>query len=591
MRNAKQPYVLPHNRSPGTVTTSQRSEPTTRPPDDTPIVRLDTPLLFDENTSWVGGLLVYMPPDYQSIISNYDKKATVEERKASTEHRRLHTVQVCLVSTRRSQGRWSIPGGAPDKGKEELPVNTVNRESNEECGFPLNLFQEDDYAFTRLDHNKTCQSHYYLKVVHDRALFERLLYSRQTRFNNEIYGKASFDLTKERDGTSQYSLLGVLKQNGSFGHPGGKVTNTNVYVTPVFVLLYRAGVRKADIDHFCSLVGHRLHNCWDNTVRPISDGRMTPASIAQIDICITHEQELNEPPVSATLIERRAYDLSLQTVPQCNDFTLVVIYLLYKGPLSPQAEQEEARLLLLLTSDDRLAIPAGRPERQVEGVQFTAVDVAQDVLWKELQIPPSFLSITMNNYCYTRHITLTNNQRQHHHQFVVLLDDFTAFQQLLSLSSKPVRRLGCDVTGVDVRLAERDLLDTESAFMRLLKGGGSLVPSVDQWSSDVVLLLVHLRLISRQDIDKICTTANTSSCNALAIGTWATQLGTADVSQYATAVNRDNQRHTAHVLASLRQECTRSREQLERFQGAGIISAEQYEEVTEKLRGLDQHIS
>jgi ADP-ribose pyrophosphatase YjhB (NUDIX family) len=536
--------------------------------------------------------LVYMPNRYEITIPAFDKYTTREEAAMSTEHRRVNTVQVCLVSARKSQGRWSIPGGSPDKEAKESPVNTVNRELREECGFTPNLFQEDDYVFTRLDndHNDhTVQSHYYLKVVRDRDLFERLLYSRQTRFNTEIYGKASFDLTEESDGKSQYSLLGVLKENGSFGHPGGEVTNQNIYVTPVFLLLHRSGVSKGHIDHFCSLVKHELPHRWDDVVQPLSDRGMTDESIAQINIAITREQESKESAVSCTLIERRGYDQSLRDDPQCNEFTLVVIYLLYRGPSSQHGGEETTHLLLLQTHDHRLAIPAGRPERQVQGEHFTAVDVAQDVLWKELQIPPSLLSLTMNNYCCTRHIMLNNNHKQHHHQFVVLLEDYAGFQQLLKLSSEPVSRLGCDVTGFDVRLANQDLLDTQSAFIRLLRGGGSLIPSVDQWSSDVVLLLVHLQVIKWEDINQICTAVDTPSCNALAIRTWATQLEVVGVGQYVTAVNRNSPRYMTHVLAFLEQECTRAFEQLERFRRVGPISTQEYEEVEKKLLGIKHH--
>ena len=156
--------------------------------------------------------------DYQPLVQYIED----EKKGAPTvQDRSLHSIQVCLVSNRKLKGKWSIPGGAP-KHNDASPLSTVNRELNEESGFPHTLFDADDYAFTIVQPNGK-QCHYYVKAVHDLTLYERLVRMRQNIFDPEIWTMASFEVAYEEEGTQKgsfkrhgnYTLLGVI-HSGAF---------------------------------------------------------------------------------------------------------------------------------------------------------------------------------------------------------------------------------------------------------------------------------------------------------------------------------------------------------------------------------------
>ena len=411
------------------------------------------------------------------------------------------------------------------------------------------------------------------------------------RFSDEIYRKEAFDVTYETDGkgclNGQYSLLGVLQPNGSCAFPYGVVQEYNAFVASIILLLYRSGVSKGHIGEICRIAKHdELPSNWSSVVRQVPAEAMDEDETARVTDIITQQENLMESTISHKLIERRTYDRSLLE-DERSPYTLVVVYVLYTPPCNQGPPDRDAGVphwLLLQTSDERMAVPCMRPERETDGSSPTAVDVAQDVLWTELQIPQSMIKVTMSDYYCTRRIKLHDSQQQNHHQFIITLEDYVAYRRLVDLSIDHVLRLGHKVTGYSLPIYTND---SNSRFMKLWREGGSLIQSVDVWSNDVLVVLVHLHIVQQKDIGPLCDIARTDLCNPAVIGYWARRLSTcfADSSiipsQYICAVNNSKPRFMTHTLLSLCRQYQAAKEQLQRLRSRrdNPMSDEEYKEV------------
>ena len=191
---------------------------------------------------------------------------------------------------------------------------------------------------------------------------------------------------------------------------------------------------------------------------------------------------------ASILIENRTYDRSWLTDQTSQEFTLCVVYVIYQQSQVAEQSQSSAedavpRILVLKNqSTNHLAVPCGRPDTSLS--TFTALIVAQDILWNEFRIPAVSLQLSASNYYCSRFVTLPNGEKQCHHQFVALINELRDFEYLVAMAQMAsVRRLGVNVAGESVHIVLPDLsqqlplaaMQPTSKFMALLQYGGSLV--------------------------------------------------------------------------------------------------------------------